>query len=99
MPILHLSRYIIAHKPGSIRPTPPPISVRLDLAGLFASSETSGKRPGDSEPTDIEDGVGEAICEAPKRSNPVNRARAQDVGASVFRAGRHPAKTQVGIAN
>jgi len=37
---------------------------------LFASSEASGKRPGNSGPADIEDGVGEGICEAPNASTP-----------------------------
>jgi len=40
---------------------PSSVSVRLDFAGLHVSSEVSGKKPGDSRRTDIDDGVGHSV--------------------------------------
>ncbi len=46
---------------ATLHPCPSSISVRLDIAALFASSEASGKKPSNSGQTDIEDGLGHSV--------------------------------------
>ena len=46
---------------ASVGECPSSISVRLDIAGLFASSEASGEKPSNSGRTDIEDGLGHSV--------------------------------------